>query len=154
MKKETVIGIVIAGIILLVGSLIIFGALPQSSQQTATESEQSIQPTQSTEKLKIEDVTVGTGQEAKTGDTVVVHYTGTLADGTKFDSSYDRDEPFTTPIGQGRVIQGWDEGIPGMKVGGKRRLTIPPSLGYGEYGQGQIPPNATLIFDIELVSIQ
>ncbi|MBI4084756.1 MAG: FKBP-type peptidyl-prolyl cis-trans isomerase [Candidatus Levybacteria bacterium] len=106
------------------------------------------------EKVKIDDITVGTGQEAKSGDTVVVHYTGTLTDGTKFDSSVDRNEPFETQIGVGSVIQGWDQGIPGMKVGGKRKLTIPSSLGYGDQGSGKIPPNATLVFEIELLEVK
>src|SRR5665811_2556783 len=85
------------------------------------------------QKLKIEDLKVGKGQEVKEGDTVVMHYTGWLTDGTKFDSSVDRDEPFETKIGVGYVIKGWDMGVPGMKVGGKRKLTIPHELGYGKY---------------------
>ena len=106
-------------------------------------------------KLEIEDTKVGTGREAKTGDTVHVQYTGTLMNGTKFDSSYDHGgEPFKFTIGQGQVIKGWDQGVPGMKVGGKRRLRIPPSLGYGVAGSPpSIPSNAGLVFDIELVSI-
>ena len=107
------------------------------------------------EKLKIEDITIGTGSEVKTGDTVVMHYSGTLKDGTKFDSSYDRGEPFETQIGVGQVIKGWDEGVPGMKVGGKRKLTIPSELAYGERGAGNvIPPFATLIFEVELLQIK
>jgi len=107
------------------------------------------------EKLKIEDITIGTGSEVKTGDTVVMHYSGTLEDGTKFDSSYDRGEPFETQIGVGQVIKGWDEGVPGMKVGGKRKLTIPSELAYGERGAGNvIPPFATLIFEVELLQIK
>lgn len=106
------------------------------------------------EQVKIEDLTIGEGKEAKSGDTVTVNYKGTLPDGTQFDSSYDRNEPFTTQIGVGDVIKGWDQGIPGMKVGGKRRLTIPPSLGYGSTGQGAIPPNSTLIFEVELVDVK
>ncbi|MBN1312427.1 MAG: FKBP-type peptidyl-prolyl cis-trans isomerase [Anaerolineae bacterium] len=105
--------------------------------------------------LQIEDIVTGTGPEAKAGDTVSVHYTGWLTDDTKFDSSVDRDQPFEFTLGQGQVIQGWDEGVVGMKVGGKRRLTIPPELGYGEQGAGgTIPPNATLIFEVELLAIQ
>lgn len=105
--------------------------------------------------LEKEDLVVGTGREAQTGDTVHVQYTGTLMNGKKFDSSYDHGgEPFKVTLGQGEVIKGWDEGVPGMRVGGKRRLKIPPDLGYGENGSGaDIPPNAGLIFDIELVSI-
>ena len=106
-------------------------------------------------KLETEDTKVGTGREAKTGDTVHVQYTGTLMNGTKFDSSYDHGgDPFKFTIGQGQVIKGWDQGVPGMKVGGKRRLKIPSDLGYGINGSPpNIPPNAGLIFDIELVSI-
>ena len=87
------------------------------------------------------------------GDTVTVNYIGTLTNGTKFDSSYDRGTPYVFQVGAGRVIAGWDQGVPGMKVGGKRRLTIPADLAYGSRGQGVIPPNATLLFDIDLVSI-
>ena len=106
-------------------------------------------------KLVIEDIKVGDGREAKNGDTVVMHYTGTLTDGTKFDSSLDRNEPFTTQIGVGQVIKGWDQGVPGMKIGGKRKLTIPSDLGYGSAGAGGvIPPNTTLIFEVELLDIK
>ena len=111
------------------------------------------QPAPPQGELKIEDLVPGNGPAVKNGDVVSVHYTGTLLDGTKFDSSKDRGQPFTTPI-PGRVIQGWNRGIPGMKVGGKRKLTIPPSLGYGAQGQGKIPPNSTLVFEIELVDIK
>jgi peptidylprolyl isomerase len=104
--------------------------------------------------LRIQDLVVGTGQEVKSGDTVTVNYLGTLLDGTKFDSSYDRNKPFTTQIGVGQVIKGWDEGIVGMKVGGKRKLTIPPALGYGDQAAGSIPPNSTLVFEIELLSVK
>lgn len=108
-----------------------------------------------TDKLKIEDIKKGEGQEVTSGDTVVMHYKGTLLDGTKFDSSYDRKEPFETRIGVGRVIEGWEIGIPGMKVGGKRKLTIPSILAYGESGAGDvIPPNATLVFEVELLDIK
>jgi len=105
--------------------------------------------------LKIEDLQVGTGDSPKSGDVVSVHYTGWLEDGTKFDSSVDRGEPFEFVIGQGQVIRGWDEGVMTMKEGGKRRLTIPPELGYGERGAGGvIPPNATLIFEVELLDVK
>jgi FKBP-type peptidyl-prolyl cis-trans isomerase len=103
--------------------------------------------------LKYEILECGDGETAEKGDTVSVHYVGTLADGTKFDSSRDRGEPFTFPLGAGQVIQGWDEGVAGMKIGETRKLTIPPELGYGPSGTGPIPPNATLIFEVELLDI-
>lgn len=105
------------------------------------------------QELKIEDIKVGKGKEVKEGDTIVVHYVGWLEDGTKFDSSKDRDEKFEVKIGRGYVIKGWDTGIIGMKVGGKRKLTIPYEMGYGKYGTGGIPGFATLIFEIELFKI-
>jgi FKBP-type peptidyl-prolyl cis-trans isomerase len=109
----------------------------------------------SDQELKIEELKQGTGAEAKAGQTVSVHYTGTLTDGSKFDSSKDRGKPFEFPLGAGRVIKGWDQGVAGMKVGGVRRLTIPPHLGYGSRGAGGvIPPNATLIFEVELLGVR
>ena len=110
-------------------------------------------PTTMPSGLIIDDVTVGSGDEASAGQRVTVHYTGWLTDGKKFDSSKDRDEPFVFPLGGGRVIRGWDEGVQGMKVGGTRKLTIPPDLGYGARGAGGvIPPNATLVFEVELLA--
>lgn len=104
--------------------------------------------------LKIEDTVEGSGAEATTGQTVSVHYTGWLENGSKFDSSKDRNDPFRFRLGAGQVIRGWDEGVQGMKVGGTRKLTIPPQLGYGARGAGGvIPPNATLIFEVELLDI-
>jgi FKBP-type peptidyl-prolyl cis-trans isomerase FkpA len=104
--------------------------------------------------LGIDDLVEGTGPAATAGARVTVHYTGWLTDGTKFDSSKDRNDPFVFGLGQGQVIRGWDEGVQGMKVGGKRKLTIPPSLGYGVRGAGGvIPPNATLVFEVELLGI-
>ncbi|APR77760.1 FKBP-type peptidyl-prolyl cis-trans isomerase [Minicystis rosea] len=106
--------------------------------------------------LVIEDLRPGTGAEAKAGQTVSVHYVGTLhADGKKFDSSRDRGTPFDFPLGAGRVIKGWDQGVAGMKVGGLRRLTIPPHLGYGDRGfPGAIPPSSTLVFEVELLGVR
>lgn len=101
-----------------------------------------------------QDLVVGTGEEAKTGDRVVVHYTGRFVDGTIFDSSLTRNEPFQFVLGAGQVIQGWDVGLVGMKVGGKRVLSIPPELGYGMQDYGPIPGNSTLIFEIELLKVE
>ena len=104
--------------------------------------------------MKIETIVSGKGAAPKQGETVLVHYTGWLTDGTKFDSSVDRDEPFAFVLGTGQVIQGWDKGVAAMRIGEKARLTIPPELAYGEQGYpGAIPPNATLIFEVELLSI-
>jgi len=105
--------------------------------------------------LKIDDLVVGTGVEAVTGKTITVNYTGTLTDGTKFDSSLNPGRtPFEFTLGVGQVIEGWDKGFAGMKVGGKRRLTIPSSMGYGPQGTGPIPGNATLIFEVELLGVK
>ena len=105
-------------------------------------------------RMKVEMIASGGGLSPKHGDTVTVHYTGWLTDGTKFDSSVDRDEPFAFVLGTGQVIQGWDKGVATMRVGDKARLTIPPELAYGQEGYpGAIPPNATLVFEVELLSI-
>lgn len=105
-------------------------------------------------KLESQDLVVGKGAEAKAGDTIRVHYVGTLTNGDQFDASRPRGEPFQFELGKGRVIKGWDEGVVGMKVGGKRKLTIPPHLGYGERGAGaKIPPNSTLVFEVELLEV-
>ena len=103
--------------------------------------------------LKYIDEVIGTGRSPKTGDKVKVHYTGTLVDGTKFDSSRDRNQPFEFPLGIGRVIKGWDEGVATMKEGGKRKLIIPPELAYGSRNMGSIPPNSILFFDVELIEV-
>lgn len=104
--------------------------------------------------FKIEDLVVGKGAEATAGATISVNYRGTLTDGKEFDSSYKRNQPFSFILGQGQVIEGWDKGFVGMKVGGKRKLTIPAEMGYGERGAGaDIPPNSTLIFEVELLEV-
>ena len=105
--------------------------------------------------LYYQDLSPGTGAVAQAGNTVTVHYTGWLPNGSKFDSSRDAGTPFSFPLGQGEVITGWDEGVAGMRVGGRRKLVIPPELGYGARGQGGvIPPNATLVFDVELLEVR
>jgi len=105
--------------------------------------------------LVIEEIVLGEGDEVKSEDTIVIHYTGSFTNGQKFDSSLDKNQPFETQIGVGQVIKGWDEGIIGMKVGGKRRLIIPPALAYGQQGiPGSIPPSSTLIFELELLEIK
>ena len=105
--------------------------------------------------LIIEDLVAGNGDTATAGQSVSVHYTGWLTDGTKFDSSVDRNDPFEFRLGAGQVIPGWDQGVAGMQVGGKRKLTIPPALGYGARGAGGvIPPNATLVFEVELLGVR
>lgn len=126
----------------------------EASQKSSAEATKEKKMTQDATELKIEDTQVGQGDEAKAGQTVSVHYTGRLTDGTKFDSSLDRNQPFQFKLGAGQVIKGWDQGVAGMKVGGKRTLTIPAHLGYGARGAGAvIPPNATLVFDVELLSV-
>ena len=127
-------------------------ANPQVNPMTPNESEPQLVTTPSG--LQYKDIVIGTGAIPQSGQNVVVHYTGKLTDGTKFDSSLDRNQPFSFRIGAGQVIKGWDEGLSTMRVGGKRQLTIPPDLGYGARGAGGvIPPNATLVFDVELLRI-
>lgn len=156
MQKKVLIGI---AVLIAIGIIYTFASGKKEetmSQQDSTISNTSTNPSASASAgLKIEDLKVGTGSAVKSGDTITINYTGTLLDGTKFDSSYDRNEPFQTQIGVGQVIKGWDEGVIGMQVGGKRRLTIPSDLGYGSQGAGGvIPPNATLIFELELLEIK
>lgn len=140
--------VILAGIIYLLSE-------PITKTDKSTLSQNTNQESSPSQSLKIEDTKIGEGQEVKSGDTVSIHYTGTLENGTKFDSSYDRNQPFETKIGVGDVIKGWDQGVIGMKVGGKRHLVIPPELGYGERGSPPtIPPNSTLIFDVELLGIK
>jgi peptidylprolyl isomerase len=138
-------------------ALLTFSAPADEKSATAAKKESQMKTTPSG--LQYEDTVVGTGASPKTGQTCVMHYTGWLFEnktkGKKFDSSLDRGQPFEFPIGQGRVIKGWDEGVATMKVGGKRTLVIPPSIGYGARGAGGvIPPNATLLFEVELLGIK
>lgn len=123
---------------------------PVAAPTTSTEEKKTVTTDSG---LQYTDLVEGTGDSPKSGQKVTVHYTGTLEDGTKFDSSRDRGQPFDFKIGVGQVIKGWDEGVSTMKVGGRRQLIIPPELGYGSRGIGPIPPNATLIFDVELLKI-
>jgi FKBP-type peptidyl-prolyl cis-trans isomerase FkpA len=137
---------------LVLAALMMLCSLSPTLLQGATMSENT---TTTPSGLKYEDIKKGTGDEAKAGKTVSVHYTGWLTDGKKFDSSKDRNQPFDFPLGGGRVIKGWDEGVQGMKVGGVRKLTIPASLGYGSRGAGGvIPPDATLVFEVELLGVK
>jgi peptidylprolyl isomerase len=138
-------------------ALLTFSAPADEKSATAAKKESQMKSTPSG--LQYEDTVEGTGASPKTGQTCVMHYTGWLFEnktkGKKFDSSLDRGQPFEFPIGQGRVIQGWDEGVATMKVGGKRTLVIPPSIGYGARGAGGvIPPNATLLFEVELLGVK
>lgn len=124
------------------------------TQPTNTPTDDDAQLTETDSGLRYADLAVGEGEEAAAGHQVSVHYVGTLADGTEFDSSRKRGQPFQFALGQGVVIPGWDEGVAGMRVGGRRRLVIPPHLAYGERGAGHlVPPNATLDFDVELLSV-
>jgi len=152
-------------IIILIGTYFLLSKEPGQSNQTKPPTQDQVNdlnkllvtPTISKSmvtELKIEDIKIGTGSAVKSGDTVSINYVGTLEDGTKFDSSYDRNEPFETQIGVGQVIEGWDKGVVGMQVGGKRKLTIPYQMAYGENGYGPIPAKATLIFEVELMGIK
>lgn len=127
---------------------------PATTQTTTAPADATAQTATTEPKVESVDSVVGKGTEAVSGKSVTVHYTGTLKDGTKFDSSVDRKEPFTFSLGAGQVIKGWEQGIVGMKVGGKRKLTIPAELAYGANAVGAIPANSTLIFDVELLEVK
>ncbi len=140
----------------LIMTLLVFTSILGGGSIMTTSGQQSTgQEITTSSGLKYVDQVVGTGDVAIAGKTANVHYTGWLENGKKFDSSVDRGQPFSFPLGAGRVIKGWDEGVQGMKVGGKRKLTVPSELGYGSRGaSGVIPPNATLIFDVELLGLR
>jgi FKBP-type peptidyl-prolyl cis-trans isomerase len=147
--------IVIAGIVviaLIIGGVIVFG----SNQDNSSSTNASPAPSAASDngQLQSTDETVGTGAQAVAGKKVTVNYSGTLTNGTKFDSSYDRNQPFSFTLGAGEVIKGWDQGVAGMKVGGKRKLVIPASLGYGAQANGSIPANSTLVFEVELLGVE
>ena len=143
----------------LIAPLIILGVITMTSARAEGDNSSPTKvtgkPTTTASGLQYWDIVVGTGAPAVAGKNVKVHYTGWLTTGKKFDSSVDRGQPFVFPLGAGQVIKGWDQGVAGMKVGGKRQLRIPPELGYGAGGAGGglIPPNATLIFDVELLDV-
>jgi len=157
MNKTSIIILAIVLILIVVGVYFLWQGNYKSSGAALSQSLNQNQQTSASyniQGMKVEILQQGSGTVAKSGDTVTVNYVGTLQDGTKFDSSIDRGQPFQFTLGQNSVIQGWELGVAGMKVGEKRRLTIPPELGYGSAGAGGvIPPNATLIFEIDLLSI-
>lgn len=141
---------IVAILVLAIAGVLVLGL--KGSKTNIEEKPLTVTNTNQTTSLKIEDLTEGTGKAAESGDTLTVNYKGTLLNGTQFDSSYDRGQPFKFTLGAGQVIAGWDQGVLGMKIGGKRKLTIPPELGYGSRGAGaDIPPNSTLIFEVELL---
>jgi FKBP-type peptidyl-prolyl cis-trans isomerase len=149
MKQALVIIALIASSYLLINGIKVEKL--DSSGNPITDQTQQQEGDSITETVTVEDIVIGTGDEVLAGDTLKVHYVGTLTDGTKFDSSRDRGEPFEFTFGVGEVITGWDQGLVGMKIGGIRKLTIPASLGYGEVEQPNIPANSTLIFEVEVL---
>ncbi len=156
MKKSIlIIAYIVLAVAILWGGVWYSGKISEESQTQSTAAGAAAEQKQAQimQNFKMTDDVIGTGAEAKNGDAVTVNYVGTLDNGTKFDSSYDRKQPFTFTLGAGNVIKGWDEGVLGMKVGGKRELVIPPELGYGPSGYGPIPGNATLHFTVELLAV-
>ncbi len=144
----------VVGGILFITFLARTGEPKEDTKQTQNTMPTQEQNEQAPTELQIEDLMVGTGEEAQTGNTVSVHYKGTLFNGTIFDSSYNRGAPFSFTLGQNSVIQGWEQGVLGMKVGGKRKLIIPPDLAYGPRAIGLIPANSTLVFEVELLDVK
>jgi peptidylprolyl isomerase len=154
-QNLTTLGLTLATIATLATSACSQAIEPSQTQPQAGQVGGQTNLTTTPSGLQYEDIKVGDGPSPRAGQTVVVHYTGWLTNGKKFDSSVDRGQPFKFAIGQGQVIKGWDEGVMSMKVGGKRKLTIPPHLGYGQRGMpGAIPPNATLVFDVQLLGLE
>jgi len=157
MNKNNLIILILALAVIIVGGYFVWQSNYKSSGSALSESinqSQQISDNYETQEMKIETLQQGEGEGAKAGDKVTVNYVGTLENGTKFDSSIDRGQPFSFTLGQQSVIQGWEQGLLGMKPGEKRKLTIPPELAYGEQGAGGvIPPNATLIFEVDMLSI-
>lgn len=155
--KYLLIGI---AVVVVIAGVIYFLSRQSSLDEAGTTLEQAVSEAQVPSlfvgnELKTADLKVGEGVEARSGTTVSVHYVGTFTNGVKFDSSYDRGQPFVFTLGQGTVIPGWERGVPGMRVGGRRRLLIPPALAYGQAGSpGVIPPNTALIFEVELIAVQ
>ena len=147
MDKNTILPIIF--VIIIIAGIGYYASV--SKKDNSSEKSTAIEPVEN--ELQIETIKEGTGEPSKAGDKLSVDYTGTLLDGNKFDSSRDRGVPFDFTVGVGQVIRGWDQGLIGMKIGEIRRLTIPAELGYGASGSGSIPPNATLVFEIELIKI-
>jgi FKBP-type peptidyl-prolyl cis-trans isomerase len=161
MQKHTMIAI--GGVVVLIAmvvGVVFLASRPESTSSTADSaggqaaSTPNSKTNQGDTQMQQTDEVVGIGAEAVAGKKVSVHYVGTLTNGTKFDSSRDRNQPFSFTLGAGEVIQGWDQGVAGMKVGGKRQLVIPPALGYGAQAAGSIPPNSTLNFEVELLGVE
>lgn len=152
MKKELIVPTIVAVVFL--GAALYYSKNTNMEIDNATTPQKVSDVDSDVTELKSEDIVVGTGVEAVSGKKVSVHYVGTLTNGTKFDSSRDRGTPFEFDLGAGQVIKGWDQGVAGMKVGGKRKLTIPASLAYGAGSVGAIPPNSTLVFEVELLGVK
>jgi len=154
-KNQKAILTFVIGLIVLSIVVIVLAKMQKDDNQSNNQNNQTnTSQEESMGELVIEDVVVGDGEEAVAGKKVTVHYTGTFTDGTKFDSSVDRGQPFTFTLGAGDVIVGWDQGVNGMKVGGKRKLTVPPDMGYGPNDYGSIPGGSTLLFDVELLEVE